>query len=596
MEKTRRSNHGPNRIKEKPKNLSVSIKKMVNSLNRYYKLIILALLLASLGSVLAIIGPNKISELTNTVLHGIANNIDIDKIKKISLFLLIIYLLSALFNYFQNFIMVIVSNQYAKELRTKLIDKINKLPLKYFDNHLTGDILSRMTNDIDTIGMMMQQSLGTLVGAITLFLGSIIMMFITNWIMALTGILSSLIGFFIMGKIMSKSQKFFNQRQQFLGDLNSHIEEVYSNYIVVNAYNGQEIALDKFDDLNEKVYKSNQMSQFLSGLMGPLMGFIGDFSYVAVCIVGSILVLNGFISFGTIVAFMIYIRLFINPLNQITQGLTSMQTTLAASERIFEILEEEEVVDKKKKNKIIKDNIKGNIEFKNVKFGYNDNLVIKNFNIRVKKGQKIAIVGPTGAGKTTLVNLLMRFYDINEGDILIDDVSIRDLTRENVRELFIMVLQDTWLFNGTIKDNIKYNSNASDKEIWNALKMVGIDHFVKTLPKTINYEINDSDSISQGQKQLLTIARGLIKNAPFLILDEATSSVDTRTEEQVQKAMDKLMEGRTSFIIAHRLSTIKNADIILVLKDGNIVEQGNHKSLLKKDGFYAKLYNSQFEN
>lgn len=596
MEKTR-NNHGPNRVMEKPKNLKISVKKLIASLNKYYKLIILSFVLASLGSVLAIIGPNKISLLTNTILNGIENNIDLNTIVSISLFLLTIYLISALFNYLQNYIMVIVASNYVKELRTKLINKINKLPLKYFDKHLTGDILSRMTNDIDTIFMMMQQSLGSLVSAITLFVGSIIMMFVTNWVMALAGIISSLIGFMLMGKILSKSQKYFNERQVALGNLNSHIEEIYSNHTIVKAYNGEDLALNKFDVLNDKVYKSNQMSQFLSGLMGPLMNFIGNFGYVAVCVTGSLLVLNNYISFGTIVAFMIYIRLFINPLNQIAQGLTSVQTTLAASERIFEIFEEEEMSKEKATIKLDPLKIKGDIEFKNVKFGYDENLVIKDFSIKVKKGQKIAIVGPTGAGKTTLVNLLMKFYEINDGDIFIDGVNTKDLTRENIHDLFIMVLQDTWLFNGTIKENIKYNNvNISDDDIWNALKMVGIDHFVKTLPNTIDYLIKDSESISQGQKQLLTIARGLIKNAPFLILDEATSSVDTRTEEQVQKAMDKLMEGRTSFIIAHRLSTIKNADVILVLKDGNIIEQGNHKELIKQDGFYAKLYNSQFRN
>ena len=597
MEKQpRKNNHGPNRINEKPKDFNESLKKLLSSLKDYYLFILIALLLASFGSILSIIGPNKISDLTNIIVSGLSSNIDMNTIKKISLFLLIIYLISALFNYIQNYIMVIISNNYSKELRTKLTDKINKMSLKYFDNHLTGDILSRMTNDIDTIGLMMQQSFGTLVGAITLFIGSTVMMFVTNWIMAIAGIFFSLIGFSFMSKILSKSQKYFNERQKYLGKLNGHIEEIYSNHNIVNIYNGQENAIKRFDELNNLVYKSNQMSQFLSGLMGPLMNFIGNLGYVAVCITGSLLVLNNTIEFGTIVAFMIYIRLFINPLNQIAQGLTSFQTTLAASERVFEILGEEEMTKENKRVKLDKKKVIGNIEFDHVKFGYNEKTIIKDFSIKVKKGQKIAIVGPTGAGKTTLVNLLMKFYEINDGNIYIDGINTKDLTRENIHDLFIMVLQDTWLFNGTIKDNIKYNNKVSDDDVWKALKTVGIDHFVKTLPNNINYEIKDTDSISEGQKQLLTIARGLIKNAPFLILDEATSSVDTRTEEQVQKAMDKLMEGRTSFIIAHRLSTIKNADVILVLRDGNIVEQGKHKELLKKDGFYAKLYNSQFEN
>lgn len=523
---------------------------------------------------------------------------DMKKIKNISLFLLCLYGISAIFNFFDSFIMATVSNNFAKQLRSTISKKINKLPLRYFDEHETGDVLSRVTNDVDTIGMSMYQSLGSLVAAITLFIGSIIMMFITNSTMAVTAILSSIIGFALMMIILGKSQKYFLARQVELGKLNGHIEEIYTAHNIVKAYNGEKDASKTFDTLNQNVFECNKKSQFLSGLMQPIMAFIGNFSYVAVCVVGALLVMDGKITFGVIVAFMVYIRLFTSPLSQIAQGMTSLQSTAAASERVFEFIEEKEMQDETHLTKFLYPNeVEGNIEFKNVKFGYNSNkMIIKNFNCDVKKGQKIAIVGPTGAGKTTLVNLLMKFYNINAGDIKIDGVSINELPRENIHELFIMVLQDTWLFNGSIRDNIKYNKkDVTDEEIWKALKTVGVDHFVKSLPKGLDYEIKDNESISAGQKQLLTIARGMIENAPFLILDEATSSVDTRTEELVQSAMDKLTEGRTSFIIAHRLSTIKNADKILVMNEGNIIEQGNHEELMKLNGFYADLYNSQFK-
>ena len=493
--------------------------------------------------------------------------------------------------------MATVANNFAKSLRTQISQKINKLPLRYFDTHSFGDILSRVTNDVDTIGMTLHQSLGTLVSAITLFIGSIIMMFYTNWIMAITGIVSSLLGFVFMFIILAKSQKYFNARQVELGNLNGHIEEIYSNHNVVRVYNGMNEASQKFDDLNNRVYVCNKKSQFLSGLMQPIMSFIGNFSYVAVCIVGALLVINNSISFGVIVAFMVYVRLFTNPLSQIAQGMTNLQTTAAASERVFEFLEEPEMEQETNITKHLDaNNVKGNIIFDHIKFSYDGKkTIIKDFSCNVHSGEKIAIVGPTGAGKTTMVNLLMKFYNITDGDIKIDGVSTKELSRENVHNLFIMVLQDTWLFNGTIRDNIKYNKeNVTDEEIMQACKTVGIDKFVKSLPGGLNYVLEDNDSISAGQKQLLTIARGMIKNAPFLILDEATSSVDTRTEELVQKAMDKLTEGRTSFIIAHRLSTIRNADLILVMNEGNIIEQGNHDELMKKKGFYAELYNSQF--
>ena len=495
--------------------------------------------------------------------------------------------------------MAIMSNKYAKELRTKISIKINKLALKYFDTHSTGDLLSRMTNDVDTVGMNLSQSLGTLVGALTLFIGSIIMMFKTNGIMAVTAILSSIIGFVFMSIVLSKSQKYFTRRQVELGKLNGHIEEIYSNHNVVKAYNGSSLASKKFDELNENVFECNRMSQFLSGLMPSMMNFIGNFGYVCVCVVGAMLVIDNKISFGVIVAFMVYVRLFTSPLSQIAQGMTSVQSTCAALERVFEFTEEPEMDDESSlTKKLDPKKVKGNIEFKHVKFGYNDDkIIIKDFNCKVKPGEKIAIVGPTGAGKTTMVNLLMKFYNIKDGEILIDGISTKELTRENIHDLFIMVLQDTWLFDGTIRDNVKYNKKkVSDKKIMEALETVGVDHFVKSLPGSLDYNIKNDDSVSQGQKQLLTIARGMIKDAPFLILDEATSSVDTRTEELVQKAMDKLTKGRTSFIIAHRLSTIKNADLILVMNEGNIIEQGNHKELMEKNGFYAELYNSQFKN
>lgn len=525
--------------------------------------------------------------------------IDINKIKSIAIFLIALYLISAVFNFLQSFLMAILSNTYAKKLRTNISEKINKLPLKYFDKHSKGDILSRVINDVDLVGMNLSQSLGSLVGAITLFIGSLIMMIYTNWIMAITAVVSAILGFIFMGLILGKSQKYFIRRQEELGKLNGHIEEIYTNHNVVKAYNGTSDALEKFEELNKSVYSCNKMSQFLAGLMPSFMHFIGNFGYVCVCIVGALLVMDNKISFGVIVAFMVYIRLFTSPLSQIAQGMGNIQSTCAAAERVFEFIEEVEMEDETNlKAKINKKDAKGNIEFKHVKFGYDENkIVINDFNCKVKKGQKVAIVGPTGAGKTTMVNLLMKFYNILDGDIIIDGKSIKNLTRKNIHDLFVMVLQDTWLFDGTIKDNVKFNNeNISDKDVIDALKTVGIYHFVKSLPKDINCEVKDNDSISQGQKQLLTIARGLLSDAPFLILDEATSSVDTRTEELVQKAMDKLIKGRTSFIIAHRLSTIKNADVILVMKDGNIIEQGNHKKLMAKKGFYYELYNSQFEN
>ncbi len=539
-----------------------------------------------------------IDELPDSIYQLVKPSINMNKIKSISLLMIGLYLVSALFSFIQGFALTTVSNRFANKLRNSISAKVNKLPLRYFDSHEIGDVLSRVTNDVDMVAQNLNNSLATLVSSITLFLGSIFMMFVTNWIMAITAILSSILGFILMFAIMSKSQKYFNQRQEALGEMNGYIEEMYSGHNVVKAYNGEKEAMKEFMTLNNELYRTNKKSQFLSGLMHPIMGFIGNFGYVMVCIVGALLTMNDVISFGVIVAFMIYVRLFTNPLSQIAQAMSGLQSTAAASERVFEFLDEKEMSDQRDmKKRLNKSQVKGAIEFKNVKFGYDaGRTIIKNFSVSVKPGQKIAIVGPTGAGKTTMVNLLMKFYEINNGQILIDGVSTSELTRENVHEMFIMVLQDTWLFEGTIRENIKFNKeDVTDREIWEALRTVGVDHFVKTLPGGLDYVISDNDTISQGQKQLLTIARGMVADAPFLILDEATSNVDTRTEELVQKAMDKLTEGRTSFIIAHRLSTIKNADLILVMNEGNIIEQGNHEELMKQGGFYEKLYNSQFE-
>ena len=538
-----------------------------------------------------------IDDLPKSVYDLVKPEIDMQKIKNLAIFMIILYLASSLFSFIENYSMTTVSNNFARKLRSKISSKINKLPLKYFDSHETGDVLSRVTNDVDTIAQNLNNSLATIVASVTLFLGSVIMMFVTNWVMAIAAILSSLVGFVLMFGILGNSQKYFIARQTEMGILNGFIEEIYSGHNVVKVSNGTDKAIEDFEELNKKLYEASRKSIFLSGLMQPIMGFVGNLGYVVVCIIGALLVLNNHITFGVIVAFMIYVRLFTNPLSQIAQAMTSLQSTAAASERVFEFLDEEEMPIENVEKHLHRHKVKGNIEFKNVKFGYDKKrTIIKNFNVKVTPGQKIAIVGPTGAGKTTMVNLLMKFYDINDGEILIDGVSTKELTRENIHKLFVMVLQDTWLFEGTIKENIKFNQeNIKDEEIWEVCKTVGIDHFIKTLPGGLDAKIEDNDTISSGQKQLLTIARGMVEDAPFLILDEATSNVDTRTEELVQKAMDKLTEGKTSFIIAHRLSTIKNADLILVMNEGNIIEQGSHEELMKKNGFYADLYNSQFE-
>lgn len=540
----------------------------------------------------------SIDEMPKAIQKVVKPYMNIDKIKSIFIFLVVLYLVSALFSYIESITMTNVSNNFARNLRNRISKKINKLPLKYFDNNQKGDVLSRVTNDVDMIAQTMSDSLSTLVSSVTLLVGTVIMMFVTNYIMAITAIGASLIGFVLMIGILKKSQKYFSLRQEELGKMNGYIEETYSGLLVVKAYNGKKEVRDKFDIYNERVYEANRKSRFLSGLMMPIMSFIGDFGYVMVCIVGALLTQKGIITFGVIVAFITYVRLFTSPLSQIAQAMTSLQSTAAASERVFDFLDEEEMECQDNISKVLeKSKVKGNIEFKEVSFGYNDDkTIINNFSVKVKAGQKVAIVGPTGAGKTTLVNLLMKFYEINSGDILIDGVSIKNLSRENIHSLFTMVLQDTWLFKGSLRDNILYNRvDVDDGEVMRVCDDIGITHFISTLSNGIDSEVDENDSISAGQKQLITIARGMIEDAPFLILDEATSNVDTRTEELVQKAMDKLTKGRTSFIIAHRLSTIKNADIILVMQDGNIVEKGNHQELMNKNGFYASLYNSQFE-
>lgn len=540
----------------------------------------------------------KLESFPKSIKKVIEPKMDLEKIKNIAIVVALLYFISSFFTFIQSISMTEVANRFAKKLRNSISEKINRLPLTFFDKNSVGDILSRVTNDIDTIAQSMNQSLASLFSSIVQFLGTIIMMFYTNWQMAVTAIFSSAFGFIFMFLIIGKSQKYFSMRQKSLGKLNGHIEEVYSGLNIVKSYNAKNYVLDKFDQANYDVYKASQMSQFLSGLMMPSMIFIGNLGYVAICIVGAVLTIKGKITFGVIVAFMSYVRLFTSPLSQIGQAMTSIQSTAASSERVFEFLDEKEMDDEKEKTEYLDpQKASGNIEFKNIEFTYDGNKkpTITNFSADIKKGQKVAIVGPTGAGKTTMVNLLMKFYQINKGDIIIDGKSINDLKRENIHDLFTMVLQDTWLFKGTIRENILFNrKDISEKRLKDVIKSVSLDHFIKTLPKGLDSKIDDDDSVSQGQRQLLTIARAMIDDKPFLILDEATSNVDTRSEELVQEAMDKLAQGRTSFIIAHRLSTIKNADLILVMDEGNIIEQGNHEQLMEKNGFYADLYNSQF--
>ncbi len=590
---------------EKAKDFKGSWSKLIRFSKEYIPLIITALILAAIGTLFIIIGPNKLKDMTNLIMQGlpsmvngtpIANAIDFNALFNIGILLVILYGLSGILSFIENFIMATMTAKIAKKLRTSISIKINKLPFKYFDKTSYGDVISRVTNDVDAIGQTLFRSVDSLVRAITMFIGALVMMFYNSWILSLVAISSVLIGFLLMGLIMSKSQKHFKIQQNSLGEINGHIEEVYSAHNIVKAYNGGKKAKEDFDKINSSLYQSGWKSQFLSGLMMPLMNFIGNFGYVAVCIVGAILAMNNSISFGVIVAFMLYIRLFTQPLSQVAQAMQQLQRTAAASERVFDFLEEEEMLDESEKILEYK-NIKGDVEFKNVHFGYDKNkTIINNFSATIKAGQKVAIVGPTGAGKTTMVNLLMRFYEIDNGQILIDNIDIKRVKRESVHEQFCMVLQDTWLIEGTIKENIVYSKKGvTDEEIEKACDLVGLHHFINTLPNGYDTILNDKANLSAGQKQLITIARAMIQNAPLLILDEATSSVDTRTEKKVQQAMDQLTVGRTSFVIAHRLSTIKNADLILVMKDGDIIESGNHDQLLSQKGFYSELYNSQFE-
>ena len=570
--------------------------KLLKYSNRYMPLIIVGVLCAIVAVVFVILTPDKLSDLTGEIRIGLQGSINFNAVTTIGLLLVLFYSLNSLLTYVGDYIMAVVAQKVSKNMRTDISKKINRLPLKYFDKNTTGDTLSRVTNDVDMIGQSLSQSVANLIASAALSLGSLIMMFVTNWILALVSVGATIIGFSSMTFTIKRSQRYFVKQQECLGKLNGHIEESYSGHNVIKAYNAEKQMEEKFDKYNNELYNVSWKAQFLSGLMMPFMAFIGNFGYVAVCVVGAILTMNGMIDFEVIVAFMIYIRLFSQPLSQIGQSLATLQQTSAASYRVFEFLNEEELEDESEKSLKIK-NVKGNIKFDHIQFGYDkDKTIIKDFSIEIKSGQKVAIVGPTGAGKTTIANLLMRFYELSGGNIYIDGASTKDLKREDVHSMFCMVLQDAWLFEDTIKENVRYNStNVTDEQIVEACKAVGVHHFIQTLPNGYDTVLNEEANISQGQKQLLTIARAMVQNSPILILDEATSSVDTRTEILIQKAMDKLMVGRTSIVIAHRLSTIKNSDFILVIKDGDIVESGNHKELIKQNGYYKTLYNSQFE-
>ena len=594
--------HGPHHTHhgQKEKTDFKSIKKLFAYSKAYMPAIIISLLLAVGSAIATIIGPSKIRDLMDLITSSLSNasGINMDKLISIVSFLICLYILGAIANYLQQFLMAGVTQKTSKRLRTDINQKINKLPLKYFDNTTRGDILSRVTNDTDIISHTFGSTISNLVNALTLFIGVVIMMFVVNWILALVTIGTSLVGFILMFLILSKSQKYFNRRQQDLGNLNGHIEEIYTNHNIVKSYNAQNNVKEQFTKINKSLFTNNWKSQSLSGLMPPLMGFAANLSNAVIFIVGVALILGGSnsMTFGTIISFIIYAKLFSQPLSTLAQSMGQIQQCSAASKRIFEILDEQELLDESHKNTKLT-TVEGNVEFKNVKFGYNEDLVIKNFSAKFKKGQKVAIVGPTGAGKTTIVNLLMRFYEIDKGAIYIDGTNIQEITRANVHDLFDMILQDTWLFDGTIRENLVYNKKGvSDEKLDEVINAVGLKHFIKTLKDGYNTKLDNSLGLSEGQQQQLTIARAMIKDSPLLILDEATSSVDTRTELVIQKAMDNLTKGRTSFVIAHRLSTIKNADVILVLKDGDIIEQGDHKTLLKQNGFYAELYNSQFTN
>ncbi|MDR0424792.1 MAG: ABC transporter ATP-binding protein/permease [Clostridiales Family XIII bacterium] len=591
----RRRQGGPS---EKPKNFRGFWGKLAGYSRHYLPIVITALAMAIIGTVFQIVGPNKLKEMTNEIMKGLSPGgaIDFSAVGGIGLLLVVLYTASAAINFIQSFMVATATQKVARNMRTDISKKINRLPLRYFDRSSFGDVMSRVTNDVDTVGITLNETLGSLVIAVTMFFGSIIMMFYNNVILALVAISSSIIGFAIMGIIMGRSQKYFVAQQRDLGVANGHVEEIYSGHNVVKVYNGGKEAKRVFEEVNQDLYTSGWKSQFLSGMMTPFMQFIGNFGYVAVCVAGAALAMDGAISFGVIVAFMMYIRLFTQPLSELAQALRDLQRTAAAGERVFEFLDEEELSDESGKQAALPADARGGVEFRNVRFGYTpDKTIIHNFSATVEPGQKVAIVGPTGAGKTTMVNLLMRFYELDGGEILLDGVPLSSMPRQKVHEQFGMVLQDTWIFEGTVKENIVYcKEGVSDEQVAAACKAVGVHHFIRTLPQGYDTPLNDKANLSQGQKQLITIARAMVQNAPMLILDEATSSVDTRTEQLIQDAMDKLTVGRTSFVIAHRLSTIKNADMILVMKDGDIIESGSHKGLLAQGGFYAGLYNSQF--
>ena len=563
----------------------------------YLPVMIVAILLAVGGTVCTIIGPDKIKTLTDTMQKGLATGIDMNAVAEICISLVIIYAAGAVLSYGQQFIMATVTQRVSKSLRGGLNAKINKLPLNYFDTTTTGDVLSRVTNDVDTISQTLSTSTANLVSAIVLFIGVTVMMFKVNAVLAATTIGASLVGFAAMSIILAKSQKHFDAKQEQLGEMNGQIEETYAHFDVVKAYNGKHGARRRFGGVNDRLYVSDSKSQFLSGLMTPIMTFVGSLSYVLIFVVGVSFIVGGnsTVTIGTLLSFVIYARLFSQPLGTMAQAMTSIQQASAASKRVFDLLDGAEMDGEEHKTARLV-NPRGDVSFEDIRFGYSaDKEIIHGFSAELKSGQKVAIVGPTGAGKTTIVNLLMRFYELNSGDIKIDGVSIKDMKRENVHDLFDMILQSTWLFDGTLRENLVYNkTGVTDAQLDAVCEAVGLAHFVKLLPHGYDTAISEATSLSEGQKQQITIARAMIKDSPLLILDEATSNVDTRTELIIQKAMDALTAGRTSFVIAHRLSTVKNADVILVLKDGDIIDKGNHDELLESGGFYAELYNSQF--
>lgn len=584
-------------MKKKNSNPVGALKRTGAYMSSSMGIIIFALVLAALSAVMTIIGPDKIGKMATIMSDGLFTGIDLAAIAKIGVFLAIIYCLSALFGFIQHYIMAVVTLKMSYRMRGELSEKINRVPQKYFNTTSQGDILSRITNDVSTLQQGLTNSLPTIISAATQFVGCLIMMFVTEWRMALVALCITLLGMVLIVAIMSKSQRYFTARQKSLGELNGYVEEMYSGHEVVRISRAVDKVLDHFDGLNAAVYDANWRSQFLSGVMQPLMNVIGNLSYVAVCVFGSVLAINGTIEFGVIVSFILYVRLFTTPLTQIAQGMTNLQTASASAHRIFDFLESEELGDESDKTEKL-DAVRGAVMFDHVRFSYPDlpdKIIIKDFSAEVHPGQKVAIVGPTGAGKTTMVNLLMRFFEVNSGRITIDGVATTDLRREDVHELFGMVLQDTWLFEGTIRENLVYNMEGiTDEQLETVCKACGLDKFVHSLPQGFDTVLSESTTISAGQKQLLTIARAMLQNAPMLILDEATSSVDTRTELLIQRAMDELTKGRTSFVIAHRLSTIKNADLILVMRDGDVIESGTHEQLMEQNGFYAELYNSQF--